>query len=506
MIDESLHEISSGRNVMNQLATRGGKSYPICYFAELGYNKNRPVLILAHTDILIGQISADLVDHGIPHGIIKSGHYETRDIIQVASRNTIINRLNKFSEDYFKLIIVDEAHLVKSGTYMKIIEHFKKSKLSLYTATPVRLDGSGFDDLCQAIVQGPTKLELIKKGFILPSFVATPESTMLTGMKSVGGDYTRSSSEKSLTGRFMHGEYVQHYFEFANNKKGLVYCPTVNFAKEVEEKFTANGVPCVEISGRDSKKVRDQKLFDYYDGKYKLMASVDLFTMGFHVREGEVTIVMRPTQSTMVYYQMLGRCTMPSPETGKTEHTVIDVVNNIYTHGHPDIEPEWSLQGETKEQRIMRQAFIAERMVRCDGCRWSYDINAVIPKENGDIACPRCGALREIAGKQMKMIEGNLQLVSVEDWYKYELEMKWRVEQEWLADQAEQREKAEKRLEVRNASTREALMEIAKKRGYSQKWVEYRLAGKAQAREKYSNKGNSNPAAVKPAAGNVPMF
>jgi superfamily II DNA or RNA helicase len=502
-------EFSANRNPAVDMVTRSGKSWNICRIAERGYQHNRPVMICVHTDILLDQISADLVDHGIPHGIVKSGHYESKDVIQVVSRNTLVARLKKnpesYHRDHFKVILLDEGHLSKSNGYMSILQHFHTAKLALFSGTMVRLSGEGFDDICQSIIHGPSKKSLIQRGLILPSVIATPEATMLSGLKSTGGDFTRSSQEKALTGRYLHAEYIDSYFKYTPNEAGLIFVPTVNFGKEVAEKFNAHGVSTCEISARDGKKVRDQKLADYYSGKYTLLASVDLFIMGLTIRRGSVAIVMRPTQSTMVYFQMLARCTLPGE--GKTHQTVIDLANNIYTHGHCDNVPEFTLKGETKAERIARQATIANRIVRCSSCGWPYDISIITPKENGDIACPRCGALREIAGQTMKIIDGKLQLVTSEEWEKFELARKWEIEQQWLADQAIEQEKATKRLEVRNASTREELLKIAKDRGYSQKWVEYRLAGKAQARQKY-NKGSApgNPAAVKPVAGSVPVF
>jgi superfamily II DNA or RNA helicase len=512
--DEIMTEFSGNRNPVVNMVTRSGKSWNICKIAERGYKHNRPVMILVHTDILLDQISADLIDHGIPHGILKSGHFESRDIVQVVSRNTLVARLKKnpesYSRDHFAAICIDEGHLSKSNGYMMIIQHFNTAKLVLFSGTPVRLDGSGFDDICHSMIHGPSKQELISRGIILPSIVATPEVTMLSGLKSSGGDYTRKSQEKALTGRYLHAEYIDSYFKYTPNEPGLIFVPTIDFGKEVAENFTANGIPTVEISARDGKKVRDQKLHDYYTGKYKLLSSVDLFIMGLTIRRGSTAIVMRPTQSTMVYFQMLARCTLPGE--GKTHQTVLDLANNIYTHGHPDLVPDFKLGGETKEERISRQADIANRIVRCSSCKWPYDLNAVMPRDNGDIACPRCGALREVAGQTMKIIDGKLQLVSSAEWEKYEMNRKWEIEQAWLAEQAIENEKAVKRLEVRNASTREELLAIAKARGYSQKWVEYRLAGKAQARQKYNNKGYNNNStgssgAVKPAQSNsVPIF
>lgn len=515
-IDEIKENLADNKHVLGQMCTRSGKSVPLCYFAELGYKHNKPVLIIVHTGILLSQISQDLIESGIPHGIIKAGHYESRDIVQVASVQTLYKRKEKYPSDFFKLCMFDETHMIMAKTFLSVRQYFDSAKWLGLTATPRRLDNSGFRDAFDVLVSGISKLELIKMNRLVPTMVASPLPSLLGGLKVNAGDFTKSSQEKALHEKFLHGEYVEHYFTYgisagSKKKKGLVFCPTVDFAREVTAAYNSNGISAVEISARDSKKVRDQKLTDYYNNKYLLLVSVDLFLVGFTIKEAEIIIGLRDTMSIVIWFQMIGRGSMIAP--GKTELIFVDTCNTMFRIGHPDLEPEWSLDGETKEERIMNQANISARIVRCDNCRWSYDITMAKHTIEGAVICPRCGQLKENKGRMIKTIDGKLQLVSSQDWEKYELQKKWEIEQEWIADQTIEREKAEKRLEVRNASTREALLEIAKKRGYSQKWVEYRLMGKAQARAKYGgksygdniNKGN-NTKAVKPIQNNTPIF
>lgn len=485
--EETMEAFSKNENPAVDMITRSGKSWNICKIAERGYTHSRRVMICVHTDILLDQISADLFDHGIPHGIVKSGHYESKDYIQVVSRNTLIARLKKkpheYPRDLFGVILIDEGHLSRSNGYEKIIQHFHTAKLALYSGTMVRLDGKGFQDLCTTMIHGPSKQELISRGIILPSLIAMPESNMLDGMESYCGDYTRKSQEAALKGRYLHAEYIKSYFKYVPGESGLTFVPTASFGEEVERNFNENGVPSVLITSRESKKIRDEKLKGYYDGMYKNLISIDLFIMGLTIRKGSFALVMRPTMSTMVYYQMLARCTLPDGK--KTHQTVIDLANNVYTHGHCDIMPEFRIEGETKEQRIARQAEISGRIVRCESCLWAYDLLTAPQNQNGDIICPRCGALKKIKGKQLKIVDGKLVLVSALEWEKYELQKKWEIEQAWIEEQRIEKEKALKRLEVRNASTREELVRIAKERGYNMKWVEHRLAGKRSARQKY---------------------
>lgn len=511
MIDEVSENLKQDKNVLAQLPTRGGKSVILCHFAELGYSHNKPVLIIAHTEILISQISSDLVESGIPHGIIKAGHYESRDIIQVASIQTLHKRKHKIDKDHFKLCIWDETHRIKAKTFLEVREYFSSKWLGL-SATPIRAtSGGGFEDVFDVMVHGPTKRELIKMGFLVPTLVASPLPDMLSGLEKRGDDYTKSSMEKALKEKFIHGEYVEHYLKYGIKKngekmKGLVFVPTVLFAKEVADNFNSSGISSVEISSKDNKQIRAEKLAAYYDGTYTLLVSIGLFLEGFTVKECQIIISLRPTMSPIVWLQMAGRGSMVCE--GKDSLILVDCTNSMFQLFHPDQDFPWQLQGETKEEKIQRQAFLSEKLVRCDSCCWSYDTVTAGRDLEGNIICPRCGELKKVKGKTLKMIDGSLALISVEDYEKYELQKRWEIEEEYIKDQKEQQEKAVKKKEVQNAKTFEELLEIGKSRGYEypEQWARHRLAGKAQARQKYNKSAPGNPAAAKPVAGSVPVF
>ncbi len=483
--EKIMDEFAAGRNPAVDMVTRSGKAWNICRLAELAHQHNKPMMIVVHTNILVKQMLDELTDNSITYGVIKVGYKENRELVQVASRDTLIKRLHKYKEDDFSTIAIDEAHLAKSNGFMSIIKHFHHAKLILFSGTLVRLDGSSFDDICDSIIHGPSKQELIKRGIIIPTYVALPEIVIADGLKKTAGDFTKSSQEKILRERYIHGDYVQNYFEFAPGRKGLIFTPTIDFAREVTENFNKAGIPTVEISSRDSDTVRDQKLKDYYSGKYMLMASVDLFLMGFHLKEGSVSIELRYTASTMVYHQMLARCTMPDPENGKVDHIAIDCANNIWHHSHPDLLPDFKLQGESKSDRAARLSQIALSIVRCDSCRWSYNRDTAPHNNAGNIICPRCGSLLEVSGRQIKTIDGKLTLVTSEQWADYEMQKRWEAEQEYLAEEKEKQQKQELQMEVRSATNREALEAIAKKRGYAQGWVEHKLRGKGIARNRH---------------------
>jgi len=506
IINEVLEEFRENHNVLVQQPTRSGKSVVLCFFAEMAYKNNRPMLIIAHTGILIKQISDDLLESGIPHGIIKSGHYESRDIIQVASVQTLHKRKDRIPRDYFRIACWDE-------TFMEVREHFDSCRWLGLTATPIRpSSGEGFENVFDTIIHGPSKRELIKMGFLAETRVASPMPSMLEGLVEQGGDYTKKSSEAALSKTFIHGEYVQHYLDYGvkqdgTRMKGLVFVPTVDFGRSVCDTYNANGIPTVEISARDSKEERQKKLDDYYAGRYLLMVSVALFLEGFTVREAGIIICLRPTASIVVWLQMAGRGSMVAE--GKEYLTFVDCCNNMYKLGHPDQDFEWKLQGETKEDRKARIESNEDKIVRCDFCKWSFDVYEV-QKSGGSfnpsskyflanpseklrwankpdaIFCPHCGAPRETKGRVLRTIDGSLQLISLDDYLRYEVEQKWLIEEKWLEEQRIAEQKRIKKKRIKEARTLNDMLVLEKEYGHENGWAAKQLHYRRYAAAKYS--------------------
>lgn len=513
IIDEVSENFKKNKNVLIQQPTRSGKSVALCYFCEIAYKTNRPVLILAHTEILIKQISEDLLESGIPHGIIKSGHYESRDIIQVASVQTLHKRKERMNPDRFRLAIFDESHRIKAKTYLEVRNYFKNARWLGLTATPIRpSSGEGFEDIFDCIVHGPTKKELIKMGFLAETRVASPMPSMIEGLVESKGDYTKKSSEAALNKTFIHGEYVEHYFDYGikpdgRKMKGLVFVPTVDFGKQVSENYNASGVPTVEISSRDSKDERKRKLDAYYAGEYLLLVSVGLFMEGFTVKECEIIVCLRPTSSIIVWLQMSGRGSMKCE--GKDYLVFVDCCNNMYKLGHPDQDFEWKLEGETKEKKKARIEANEEKVVRCDFCKWSYDIVEVKrdgikfnplskyfiqkPEEKplwankpDAIFCPICGAPRETKGRVLRQIEGSLSLISLEDYEKYQADQKWAIEEKWLEDQRIAEEKRIKKKRIKEARTYDQMLALEKEYGHKEGWAARQLHARRYAAGRYT--------------------
>jgi superfamily II DNA or RNA helicase len=246
-----------------------------------------------------------------------------------------------------KVIFIDETHLVKGSVYMEILKQFPDVILIGLTATPIRLDGKGFEDLYQHLLVGPSIKELqAKERLCMIDTYATEFDT--TGMHSRAGDYALDDILEKVDKPKVLANIVKHWEEKAKWKKTLTFCASIAHAQHMADEFTNAGYPSVAVSSKDDSQTIKNKVNAYYAGKYINLVSVQLFIMGFTVKDCECIIQTRPTQSLMIYMQTVGRGMVWLP--GKTLIN-LDCVNNIERHGLPEADREWKLSGKPQNKK-----------------------------------------------------------------------------------------------------------------------------------------------------------
>jgi superfamily II DNA or RNA helicase len=197
LIDRVTQSLNQGtRTIMLQLPTGGGKTIVFSHLIAHSNTWGHKSLILAHREELILQAAAKIqAITAIEPGIIKAGHKpDYSQPIQIASLQSLTRRLANCPQ--FDLVVVDEAHHSTAQSYRKILEAFPQSLILGVTATPIRLDGTGFRGLFDELICGITVKQLIEMGSLSPYRYYAPERSMsLTGVKKRGGDFTTESIE-----------------------------------------------------------------------------------------------------------------------------------------------------------------------------------------------------------------------------------------------------------------------------------------------------------------------
>lgn len=408
--------------ILYALATGGGKTYTFCLIAYLSAQKGKRVMIIVHRKELLLQASASLRNLGIDHGMI-SPHFtpSPHKLVQVASVDTLIQRLKKRTY-HVDLLIMDEAHhVVADNKWGRVYELLDKPKMLGVTATPVRTDGKGLGlhagGLFEKLILGPSITELIERGMLInPKVYGSQEIPDLKGLrKDKDGDYSRAALADRVDKPRITGSAVEHYTRICPGAKAIVFCSSVKHAKHVRDEFNAAGykfellVGAPEMSDAERTAI-NRKL---RRGEIHGACTVDLVSEGYDLPDLECCIMLRPTASESLFLQQVGRIMRPS-ET-KRGCWLLDHVGNVgimvdgvfkAKHGFPDQEREWTLDGRKKRKSKKNEE--PEETIDLKQCPKCYLVHAPSP------TCPACGHVYETKERKIEQVDGELKEITQE--------------------------------------------------------------------------------------------
>lgn len=435
--------------ILYQLPTGGGKTVVMSTMADSASAKGNRTMFVVHRQELLLQASRTFDRMGIAHGLIAPKHTMTRDLVQIASVATLVRRFDQVIRPDF--IVFDEAHHCAAGQWLKVFNAYQGVKMIGLSATPTRLDGAGLDHLFENMVSGPSVSDLMKQGYLSNYRLYKPPFAIdVSGVKNRAGDFARNELEKAVDKPTITGDAVKHYLQKARGKKAICFCVSIAHSQHVVAQFNANGVRAVHIDGTEDSRRRARIMKDFADGHIDILSNVDLISEGFDVPDAEVAILMRPTQSLSLYLQQVGRVLRAAPN--KTHAIILDHAANVYRHGLPDDDREWSLKGKPKQ----RGGKNAEPTIALKSCPECYATHAPSP------TCPACGHVYEITGREVESVEGDLEEVDKEQFRK------------------------QRRREVGRARTLEDLKELAESRGYKPGWAEHVWRSRQKRRGGYA--------------------
>lgn len=339
------------RRVLAQLPTGGGKTHVFSHVAHDFSQQGARTLVLAHREELVTQAAAKLQQAtGEAVGIIKAGYpFEPEKQLQVASVRSLINRLDQTGP--FDLVVTDEAHHATAASYQNILSHYNQALQLGVTATPCRSDGSGFADVFDALVTGPTTGKLIKLGHLSPFRLIADTNQMSTkGVRSHAGDYSNKQLAAANDCIQLAGSLVGSYLDQAMGKRAIVFAINVEHSKAIAAAYNAAGIPAAHLDGDSTSDERQAALSAFAAGDYKVLSNVALFTEGFDLPAIEVVQIARPTKSLSLWLQMLGRGLRTAP--GKREALFIDHTSNWARLGLPTRPRVWTLDGVVVENMV----------------------------------------------------------------------------------------------------------------------------------------------------------
>lgn len=394
-----------------------GKSY---LFAEMIRKTNGEALVLTHRQELKAQHEELLHDLGIKNA-------------RVSMILTEANRLGQYQTP--SLIVADEAHLSRSNSWMKVIEHYNTWTVGL-TATPIRLDSRPLGDVFDTLIEGVDAKWLIQHGMLAPYEYYAPTLVETDGLRKVAGDFVVTDLEKLMNERAIYGDVIKTYQRLASEERAIAYCVSVEHARATAEAFNSAGIQAASISAGTPPNQREQIMEDFRRGRITVLCNVGIISEGVSINEVTCCMLLRPTESVALGVQQMMRCMRYLPN--KTAK-IIDFVGNYTRVGLPDEKREWSL-GEPLKRKPRFDSEGNFYIRTCPECFLTFKTAPT---------CPYCGAEYPLHPREIKAHEEiELQRISAGE-----------------AERVEQ-EKKKARREQGRAETFEELVKLGRERGY----------------------------------------
>lgn len=327
------------------MATGTGKTPT---FAKLGTewlaaNPGRRVLVLAHTTELLDQAMDKWgsVAPGLRVGRVQAQANETLARIVVASVQTLRNENRRRMLRNVGMIIVDECHHAVASTYLQVLTHFgalgeqcDDSAVAIgFTATMMRGDDLALGEVWQDVVYSYDIADAIRDGWLVRprGLHVQVDDLDLSRVRVSGGDYREGDLGQAIEDSLAPEAIAKAVTEHADQRKILLFAPTVSSAGVIGDALSASGRSVGLIHGALPARARKAVLDDFRADRTQILTGCTVLTEGFDEPAADCVVLARPTKSPVLYRQIAGRVLRPFP--GKLDALLLDVVGATRTHG-----------------------------------------------------------------------------------------------------------------------------------------------------------------------------
>lgn len=402
----------TGEDPLVCLPTGGGKTIVFAALIQRLMHEypGVSILILAHRKELISQAEAKLLSvwPEAPCGVYAAslGRREIRPIT-IASRDTIARVIEHVGQ--FTFVIIDEAHRMSvkdEGQYRTLIgklrERYEHLVVIGFTATPFRLGqgriygpGKPFADLAYRIGM----IDLIKAGHLAPltSMSASTGVIDTEGVRTTAGDFNEKQLEERATADGLIAAAIDEWHEtayLAGRRASVFFAVSIKHAELIRDAIRAKGIQAECVHGKLAHDEREHLLAAFDRGDYPALVNVAILIEGWDSPRVDCVVMMRPTQSSALYCQQVGRGLRLFP--GKHDCLVLDFSGNIERLGPVDEADEKEPRGKKSDQEEVRcGTWNIELKAFEDGCGHLNPPNTPKCLACGKILigkpCPKCG-------------------------------------------------------------------------------------------------------------------
>ena len=359
------------RSVMAQMPTGTGKTYLLTAVIDsfVRANPKAKVWIVAHRRELVSQIDETVRKF---HSY-SSATSSLLSSVKAMSIQWLMRHYDEIEEEP-GMIVIDEAHHALAKTYKEMWERFPKAKFLGLTATPCRLNGKGFTDLFDVLVQSWDVPEFISKGRLATYDFVSIKSDGVTQRlidslqkRGADGDYQNKEMDMLLNKKPSIERLYRSLEEYGKDRKGIVYAINISHAQKITKLYQEHGVKAIAIDSKTPVTERQQDIEAFKKGDIQVLVNVDIFSEGFDCPDVEFVQLARPTLSLAKYLQMVGRGLRVAK--GKKNCVIIDNVGLYRVFGLPSQVWNWNAMfegklkvGKKKETPKEREFFLMSKV------------------------------------------------------------------------------------------------------------------------------------------------
>lgn len=339
-----------GPRVLVVMPTGSGKT---SCFSWIAFALSVPVLIIVHRRELATQAANRLREFGVDFGYIMAGKKPRPAArVQIASVQTLVQRVRKGQVPPARLVVIDEAHLSTAASYNEVLEHYTHAKILGATATPWRLSGKPLRDAYDGLVVGATPRELREQGHLSPYVGFSYKAPDLSEVATVAGEYNEKQSAAAMRAPAIVVNIVEQWLAHAKHLTTIVFAVTVEHSKDLTAQFVAAGVRAEHVDGTMSIEQREGILGRVDAGHTQVLINVGIAVEGLDIPRVKCIVLARPTQSLARAIQMMGRGRRPWKGLTCRIH---DHAFVIAQHGLPDAERDYTLTGKPEKPPALKQ-------------------------------------------------------------------------------------------------------------------------------------------------------
>lgn len=313
------------------LPTGSGKTVIFSHLTQMwSASSGTRVVILVHRDELVNQTVSKLamIAPELSVGIVKAERNDVLADVIVASIQTLRKpeRMNAIKN--VGLVIVDECHHSAADSYVSVMNFYGELGALFvgFTATLVREDKRELGKVWNEVVCTRDILDLIALGHLadVTGRLVEIDGMSLSKAKISKGDFTDISIADLLLDNDAQTIVANAYAEHAGSRQGIIFAPTVKAAKIFAESFNEKGIKTAAVWGAMPEEDRRLVIKRFISGDLQVISNCMVMTEGTDLPMAKVAVIARPTKSSGLYVQMVGRVLRPWP--GEGPALVLDVV------------------------------------------------------------------------------------------------------------------------------------------------------------------------------------